>query len=162
MSNNSWNRLDNPPPPLFTGQPEKDLVKQVNDELIERVIGQIIVYYSIDLERSNFHPLYRECITKTFLPPIRVHVLVDWSGHTTTTTDGAIDKRASITVRFHKRRLVEDQNLYVREGDFVAYGDSFYEILSLSEPQEIFGQTADKMSIDATCIKSREGNFDAT
>jgi hypothetical protein len=27
-----------PPPPLFTGEKERNLVKQVNDELIERVI----------------------------------------------------------------------------------------------------------------------------
>ena len=35
---NKWSQPDNPPPPLFTGQKEKDLVKQVNDELIENFI----------------------------------------------------------------------------------------------------------------------------
>lgn len=158
---NEWDRLSNPPPPLFTGTPEKNLVKQVNDELIERVIGQIISYYAVDLDRSNFHPLYGECIDKTFLPPIRVYCLVDWEGNTTTTTDGAIDKRASITVHFHKRRLTEDQDLYVREGDFVAYGDSFYEIVTLNEPTEIFGRTESKMEISAKCVKSRDGTFNA-
>jgi hypothetical protein len=28
----------------------------------------------------------------------------------------------------------------VKEGDFVAYGCDFYEILTLSEPRELFGQ----------------------
>ena len=37
---NKWSQPDNPPPPLFIGKKERDLVKQVNDELIERVIGQ--------------------------------------------------------------------------------------------------------------------------
>ena len=45
-----WDRPDQPPPPLFLGKKERDLVKQVNDELIERVIGQTIVYYPIDIE----------------------------------------------------------------------------------------------------------------
>ena len=37
MSDNKWNQPDAPPPPLFTGK-ERDLVKQVSDELVERVV----------------------------------------------------------------------------------------------------------------------------
>ena len=33
---------------------ERDLVKQVNDELIERVIGQTVAYYAIDLDRTKW------------------------------------------------------------------------------------------------------------
>jgi hypothetical protein len=46
-----------PPPPLFLGEKERNLVKQVNDELIERVIGQTIVYYPISRENTNYHPV---------------------------------------------------------------------------------------------------------
>ena len=73
---NKWTQPSAPPPPLFTGEKERDLVKQVNDELIERVIGQQVVYYPISMERTNFHPLYGEAIKKSFLPPIRVYALV--------------------------------------------------------------------------------------
>ena len=69
---NEWSQPAAPPPPLFTGKKERDLVKQVNDELIERVIGQQVVYYPISVEHTNFHPLYGEAIKKTFLRPIRV------------------------------------------------------------------------------------------
>jgi len=31
-----------PPPPLFVGDKERKLVRQVNTELIENVIGQVI------------------------------------------------------------------------------------------------------------------------
>jgi len=55
-----WKQPAQPPPPLFFGKKERDLVKQVNDELIERVIGQQIVYYPIDMQRTNFHSLYGE------------------------------------------------------------------------------------------------------
>ena len=89
-----WEQPNNPPPPLFFNEKERNLVKQVNDEL-------------------------------------------------------------------HKRRLTEDQDLFVREGDFVSYGDIYYEIVSLSEPKQLFGQIDHKMEITATCIKSREGLFDA-
>jgi hypothetical protein len=123
---NKWTQPNNPPPPLFTGKKERDLVKKINDEIIERVIGQTVVYYPISLEHTNYHPLYGEAINKTFLPPVRVHALVQWQGIESTNTNIGIDKRSSIDVFFHKRRLVEDQDLFVREGDFVLYGTFLY------------------------------------
>ena len=42
--NNKWKKPSNPPPPLFLGEKERNLVKQVNDELLERIIGQQITY----------------------------------------------------------------------------------------------------------------------
>lgn len=155
-----WSQPDAPPPPLFTGKKERDLVKQVNDELIERVIGQTIVYYAVDVGRTNFHPLYGEAIEKTYLPPIRVHALVEKEETDTTYTNYGIDKVSNITVHFHKRRLTEDQDLYVREGDFILYDGEYYEISDLSQPRYLFGQEGHKFEIKATCRKAREGAFD--
>tara|TARA_R110000868_G_scaffold26778_5_gene102796 strand:+ start:33 stop:521 length:489 start_codon:yes stop_codon:yes gene_type:complete len=160
---NEWKQPDAPPPPLFLGKKERDLVKQVNDELIERVIGQTIAYYSVDIERTNFHDLYGEALTKTFLPPVRVNALVEFDGITTKySSNVGLDKDSSITVHFHKRRLTEDQDLYVREGDFVLYGKILYEIVTLSEPKQLFGQIDHLLEISAKCIRAREGLFDAT
>ena len=77
---NEWKQPDAPPPPLFVGKKERDLVKQVNDELIERVIGQTVLYYPIDLQRTNFHGLYGEAVQKNFLPPVRVQAQVEYGG----------------------------------------------------------------------------------
>lgn len=160
-TNNKWSQPDAPPPPLFTGAKERDLVKQVNDELIERVIGQTIAYYPLDIERTNYHDLYGEAIKKNFLPPIRVHALIEFDGiNTKYSSNIGLDKEASITVHFHKRRLTEDQDLFVREGDFVLYGDIHYEIVMLSEPRQLFGQIDHRLEISAKCIKAREGLFD--
>ena len=159
---NEWSQPEAPPPPLFTGKKERDLVKQVNAELIERVIGQTIVYYPIDISRTNFHDLYGEAITKTFLPPIRVQALIEWEGYKTKYNDSiGLDKESSVNVHFHKRRLTEDQDLFVREGDFIYYGDLYYEIVTLSEPKRLFGQVNHKLEISAKCIRAREGLFDA-
>ena len=148
---------------LFLGEKERNLVKQVNDELIERVIGQQILYYPISTEHTDFHSLYGEAINKTFLPPIRVYALVEWEGmETSWLSNVGIDRQSSINVHFHKRRLTEDQNLYVRIGDFVLYGDIHYEIVTLNEPKQLFGQVDSRMEISAKCIRAREGLFDAT
>jgi len=160
MADNKWSRPDSPPPPLFFNDKEKDLVKQVNDEVIERVIGQTIVYYPLSLEHTNYHSLYGEAIKKTFLPPIRVYALVDFEGLHTITTNYGLDKSFKIKVNFHRRRLTEDQDLFVREGDFVQYFDDLFEITTLIEPRLLFGQPQSRFEITAMCIKSRKGMFD--
>lgn len=160
MADNEWSRPAQPPPPLFFNKKERDLVKQVNDELIERVIGQTVAYYPLSLEHTNYHSLYGEAIEKSFLPPIRVYALVKFDGIQTETSNYGLDKTASITVNFHKRRLTEDQDLYVREGDFVLYDTILYEITTLMEPRLLFGQGDRRFEIAAKCLRSREGLFD--
>jgi hypothetical protein len=155
-----WSQPEAPPPPMFTGKKERDLVKQVNDELIERVIGQTVAYYPIDMKASNFHPLYGEAIEKTFLPPIRIYALVEKAETDRTYSNNGVDKVQNIVVHFHKRRLTEDQDLFVREGDFLLYDNQFYEISDLSQPRYLFGQEGQKFEITATCRKAREGSFD--
>ena len=161
MADNKWTQPDQPPPPLFTGKKERDLVKQVNDELIERVIGQTILYFPISTEHTNFHSLYGEAIEKTFYPPVRVHVLIDWQDYETTTDNFGVDRISTILVKFHKRRLTEDQNLFVRVGDFVQHDKKFYEIVELKEPRYLFGQDDQVFEILGTCRKAREGTFNA-
>ena len=88
---NKWSQPATPPPPLFVGQKEKDLVKQVNDEVIERIVGQTIVYFHISLEHTNFHSLYGEAINKAFLDPVRVHAMVKYVSQTSTTKPLGVD-----------------------------------------------------------------------
>ena len=61
-----WTQPSSPPPPLFVGQAERNFVKQINDELIERVVGQQVLYLPIDMETTNYHKLYGEALKKTF------------------------------------------------------------------------------------------------
>ena len=162
MSDDKWKKPEQPPPPLFLGEKERDLVKQVNDEIIERVVGQQILYFAIDMDHTNYHPIYGEALEKTFLPPIRVHALVEYQGVETTYLEGmGVDKLTKVSIKFHKRRLTEDQDLFVREGDFVRYGNIFYEIAKLNEPKLLFGQPEHRFEIQADCIRARDGLFNA-
>ena len=157
-----WTKPTAPPPPMFLGEKEKNLVKQVNDEIIERVVGQQVLYFPIDIKHTNFHPLYGEAINKTYLPPIRVYARVEYGGIETAFVDNiGVDKDMPLKVMFHKRRLTEDQNLFVREGDFVRFGSIYYEITKLMEPKLLFGQEDTQFELIAECIKAREGLFNA-
>jgi len=156
---NKWTRPAAPPAPMFFGQKERDLVKQVNDELAERVLGQTIAYYPISIEESNFNDIYGEAKEKVSLPPVRVFAYVEVQNDQTNTKYG-YEYQTKLTVNFHRRRLVEDQNLFVRVGDFVQYGDVFYEIVkTYNDTRYYFGQVEHKFQISAECVKAREGAF---
>lgn len=147
---------------MFFGEKEKNLVKQINDEIIERVVGQQVLYFPIDVDSTDFHPIYGEAIEKNFLHPIRVFALVEFQGVETSDLENiALDKATKIKVNFHKRRLTEDQNLFVREGDFVRFGEIFYEIVKLLEPKILFGQPETRFEVGAECIRARDGLFNA-
>ena len=156
---NKWTQPDAPPPPMFFGQNERDLVKQVNDELAERVLGQTIAYYSISLEESNFNQTYGEAVDKVTLPPVRVFAYVVVDNEQTNEKYG-YDYQSKLTINFNRRRLVEDQNLFVRAGDFVQYGDVFYEIVkTYNDTRYYFGQVEHKFQVSAECVRARRGLF---
>ena len=156
---NKWTQPDAPPPPMFLGKKERDLVKQVNDELSERIIGQPIAYYPISIEDTNFNATYGEAIEKVSLPPVRVYVYVQVENKQTNDKFG-YDYQTSLTVFFSERRITEDQDLYVRVGDFIQYGEIFYEIArTYDDTRYYFGQVEHKFQIAAECIRAREGLF---
>ena len=65
-----------------------------------------------------------------------------------------------LNVHFHRRRLTEDQNLFVRAGDFVQYGDLFYEIVkTYNDTRYYFGQVEHKFQVSAECVRARRGLF---
>ena len=56
---NKWKQPDNPPAPLFAGKKERDFVKQVNEELTEKVdIKMTIKGIEIQMEGSS---VYKPC-----------------------------------------------------------------------------------------------------
>ena len=73
-----------------------------------------------------------------------------------------VDHSSVITVYFHHRRLTEDQDLFVREGDFILYGDTYYEMTKIEEARKLFGQVNHTFEVVATCKRARKGLFDAT
>jgi hypothetical protein len=163
---NRWTQPKSPPPPLFVGKAERNFVKQINDEVIEKIIGQQVLYFPIDNGLTDYNKLYGEAIKKTFLPPIRVYTLVEYTGSERTQSQFGFDSLKTITIHFHRRRLTQDQNLFVRLGDFIQYDNVYFEIVDVSEPRYLFGQDkafADEtpLEVSAVCRQARRGLFNA-
>ena len=132
---------------VIDNSPDKELViKAVND-----ITGLYLEYTMYKTKKDDrYKEVFNEIISKT-------------SNFKFTTLFKAklINRIEKITVSFHKRRLSEDQDLFVREGDFILYGENYYEILTLVEPKWLFGQVESRFEISAECVRAREGLFDA-
>ena len=167
MANNKWTQPASPPPPLFVGKAERNFVKQITDEVVEKIVGEQILYFPIDVERSDFHPLYGEAIKKTFLPPVRVYSIIEYVGSDRVQEQYGFDTLYNINIHMHKRRLTEDQNLFARLGDFVQYDSMYFEIVDIFEPRYLFGQdsafTSTETAVEVTAVarQARQGLFNA-
>ena len=106
-----WTRPAAPPAPMFFGEKERNLVKQINDELSERVLGQTIAYYPISLEESNFNDIYGESKEKVSLPPVRVFAYVVVESEQTNEKFG-YEYQTKLTVNFHRTSLSESEIMY--------------------------------------------------
>jgi len=158
---NQFTQPTAPPPPMFINQPERDFNKQVVTEVAERIINNPILYYSIDVNATEFHPLYGEAINKSFLPPIKVNAFVDFRSLSTKVDKYGLEKEITIKVHFHHRRLTEDQDVYVREGDFILHTGILFEIVKLEEQASPYGQHENIVDVTANCVRSRKGLFNA-
>jgi hypothetical protein len=144
--------------PLFVGTPEVDFFNSITKELIQKVVAQKVIYYSISEKNSKSHPIYNESIKKTSFIPVEINCLALYEEPTQTNTRFSIDTIYSLKLYFHYHELLE-RNIIPREGDFVKYGKIIYEIQKLVQPQITFGQINNKVMVEATCRVARESQF---
>lgn len=144
--------------PLFVGLQEIDFFNSVNKELIQKIVGQKITYFCVSEEHTQVNSLYNESISKAVYEPVEINALVLYEPPIQTSTNFSIDTIYSIEVYIHEYELTE-RNVLCREGDFVQFGNTIYEIKTVTYPQLVFGQINNKVMTKLTCIVSRESNF---
>lgn len=144
----------------FITEREIAFINKVNKELIQKVTGAEVSYYAISLEKSKVNKLYGESIQKVWDAPIQIYGRVLYDNVQSATTGLGVDSKYNIEVYFHKLEL-EERNVVPKEGDFVEFGEVYYEITSVTQPQIVFGQINNKVMTKCVCVPSREGQFQA-
>lgn len=144
----------------FITQREIDFINGITKELLQDVVQEEIKYYAIELDRTTVHRLYDESINKVWSPPVMINALVLYENPNVNFGIFGADDKANLEVYFHLEEL-KDRNVSPRSGDFVEYGDQFFEILSATEPQLVYGQINNKVMVKCICQPAREGQFSA-
>jgi len=127
---------------LFLGDRELQFIQNVATEIIEVVTQQKITYYAIESSKMDQNDLYGEALAheKVFRQPIELYVLVLYNEPVIFT--GAFSTETQYSLKFYVQRFRVEQDLKVeiKMGDFVEFGEKYYEINKVWYPQLIAGQ----------------------
>lgn len=144
----------------FVTERELAFIDHINKELIQHVAVQEIVYYAIDPEVTRIDELYDEAVEKVWRDPVRVNARVRFDNPSTKSTNLGPDSDYALEAYCHTQELIE-RNVKPKEGDFIEYGQVFFEITSVTKPQQAFGQANAKLMTKLVCVPAREGQFAA-
>ena len=144
---------------LFITPREIDFISDLTKEINKDVIGQKVFYYKIRADLTDIHEVYEEAVTKVFDPPVEVEARVNWDPAEVRTNKFGTETFRSVEVYIHYRDLL-DRDLEIKEGDYLSYGDIFFEVTSATFSNLIFGQIEYKTGIKLVCKQARKGQID--
>jgi len=139
---------------LFVGQREVDFFADITKEVIKDVAGQKIYYYTVREDLSNVHNVYEESMQKIFNPPIELECLVEWQPSEVKTNQFGHEQIKTISAFLHGRDII-DRDLNIRQGDYISYGEYFFEITSIIYDKIAYGQIERVVSLKLMAKQTR-------
>lgn len=143
---------------LFIGQREVDFFNDIAREVTKDIAGQVVHYYSIDVARTMVDELYRESPEKVFASPVVLDARVTWQQSEVSTTEFGHDEMRTIDVFIHVRDVMT-RGLKIATGDYLSFGETFYEVTSAVFNDIVFGQPEYRMGYKLTCVQARQSEF---
>ena len=141
--------------PFFIPQKEFDLINQMNEELIDEILGQSVDIYKLNIERTEDN-VYGESTAKYYDIGFRVNCLIDYTEPEIVQEEFGADLNSNITMYFQRENLSSGSlNFYPENGDIVDWNDYYWEINGTTEPQLFAGHPNFKHNIVATAHRSR-------
>src|SRR6185369_9462998 len=117
---------------------ELAFISRVTKELPQHVNMFVVHYYAVSVPETKVHRLYNEAVQKTWAAPVHCNAQVLYDNPQTQTTGMPPDSVYTVEVYFHKDELT-DRNVSPKEGDFMEFGQIFFEITSVTMPQLVYG-----------------------
>jgi hypothetical protein len=143
---------------LFIGTREIDFFNDISREIMKDMVGQKIFYYSIDYARTLVNDLYQEAPQKIFHHPIEINALVQWNESELNTGLAGHDAIRQLEIFLHTRDLIY-KRINVSLGDFLSYGESFYEVVGIVGSDSVAGQIEYQMGTKLTARQARKDQF---
>ncbi len=141
--------------PFFIPQKEFDLLNQMNEELIDEIIGQSVDIYKVNIDKTEDN-MYGESTAKYYDIGFRVNCLIEYAEPTIEQDEFGADLNSNITMFFQRENLSSGSlNFYPEMGDIVDWNDYYWEINGTTEPKLFGGHPNFKHNIVATAHRSR-------
>ena len=139
--------------PFFIPQKEFDLINQMNEELIDEIVGQSVDIYKVNVDRTEDN-VYGESTAKYYDIGFRVNCLIEYAEPEIIQDEFGSDLNASIEMYFHRETL-KTSGFFPEIGDIVDWNGHYFEMNSVTEPQLIAGHQGFKHQIKAVAHRSR-------
>ena len=141
--------------PFFVPQKEINLINDMNEELIDEIVGQSVDVYKVNIENTDEN-IYGESTTKYYDVGFRVNCLLLYNEPEVVQDDFGPDLNGNIEMYFQRENLSSGSlNFYPEIGDIVDWNEQYWEINSVVEPQLIAGHPNYKHSINAKAHRSK-------
>ena len=141
--------------PFFVPQKEVNLINDMNEELIDEIVGQSVDVYKVNIENTEEN-VYGESTTKYYDVGFRVNCLLLYNEPEVVQDDFGPDLNGNIEMYFQRENLSSGSlNFYPEIGDIVDWNEQYWEINSVVEPQLIAGHPNYKHSINAKAHRSK-------
>lgn len=144
---------------LFITPREQQLISDWTKEFVKDVVGQFIWYYPISILKSDVHPVYEEAIVKIFDNPIKIDCLVDQPNRDQSISNWTLESTSLLDVYIQSRDLL-DKGFEPETGDFFLYGREVFEIMTIYEFGDVFGQAEYDVYWKMSGKLVRSGRFD--
>jgi hypothetical protein len=143
---------------LFITPREIAFINDITSEFIKDLVGQKVYYYSVSEQKTQTHDVYNEAIDKVFDNPIEIEALVDQPENKTTIGLFGPERYNKLNVFFQYTDLVT-KGINVSIGDFLSYGERFYEITTYSIMRNIYGEVEHHDGVKVECTQARESQI---
>ena len=141
--------------PFFIPQKEIDVINDMNEELIDEIIGQSVDIYKVSIDNTDEN-VYGESTTKYYEVGFRVNCLILFNEPEVIQDEFGADVNSSIEMYFQRNNLSSGSlNFYPEMGDIVDWNEHYWEINGTTEPQLFAGHPEFKHQIKATAHRSR-------
>ena len=141
--------------PFFIPQKEFDLINQMNEELIDEIVGQSVDIYKVNVEGTEDN-VYGESTAKYYDIGFRVNCLINFTEPDVVQEEFGADVNSTIEMYFQRENLASGSLNFVPEtGDIVDWNSNYWEINGTTEPQLFAGHPNYKHQIKATAHRSR-------
>ena len=119
--------------PFFLPEKEFNLIQDMNEELIDEIVGQSVDVYKVSIENTEEN-LYGESTTKYYDIGFRVNCLLLYNEPEVTQDDFGTDVGGSIEMYFQRANLSSGSlNFYPETGDIVDWNKHYWEINGVVE-----------------------------
>ena len=144
--------------PFFVPQKEVNLINDMNEELIDEIVGQSVDVYKVNIENTNEN-IYGESTTKYYDVGFRVNCLIMFNEPEVNQDEFGADVNSNIEIYFQRNNLASGSlNFYPEIGDIVDWNDFYWEMNSVTEPQLVGGHHNYKHQVKALAHRTRLTN----